>query len=251
MIKALIFDLDGTLVQTEALKAKSYAVAALELDPTLTEEQVMLGFRDFVGLTRSEVAEGLLKKFNLEGAAAERMKDTGAQKPWQAFVDIRMENYFSMISDPEILKSHLCPYNVALLKWARGEGYPTGLGTMSHRKEAFQVLEVIDIKSDFDVIATIDDVDHGKPDPEIYNLLAGELGVKHQNALVVEDSASGIRAALAAFMNCIATTTDFTREAVHKLPSNDSLRVIDSPSELLDAAQNFINDLNAQREKVS
>ncbi len=251
MIKAIIFDLDGTLVQTEVLKAESYARAAVELDSNLTEAEVIDAFKDFVGLSRKEVAEGLLKRFGLESAAGARMKEFHVDKPWQAYVDIRLDTYFSMISDPRILKEHLCPYSLGLLKWARGEGYPTGLGTMSHRREAFRVLDVLGIRSEFDFIATIQDVEHGKPDPEIYNLLASELGVAHTDSLVVEDSSSGVKAALGASMNCIAVTTDFTRDAVHELPPAGGLRIVDSPPELLETAKEFINELNSQEEKVS
>lgn len=251
MIKALIFDLDGTLVQTEVLKAESYAKAAVELDGTLTEEEVIEAFKDFVGLSRKEVAEGLLKRFGLEDAARARMNEFDVDAPWQAYVDIRLETYFSMISDPQILKEHICPYNMGLLNWARGEGYPAGLGTMSHRREAFRVLDVLGIRSEFDFVATIQDVEHGKPDPEIYNLLASELGVSHSESLVIEDSASGVRAALAASMGCIAVTTDFTREAVHKLPPASALRIVDSPPDLLKTAKEFINEVNSEEEKAS
>lgn len=250
MIKALIFDLDGTLVQTEVLKAESYARAAVELDKSLTEGEVIDAFKDFVGLTRKEVAEGLIKRFNLESAAGAKMKEYHVHTPWQAYVDMRLETYLRMISDPDILKDHLCPYNLGLLKWARGEGYPTGLGTMSHREEADRVLDVLGIRSEFDFIATIQDVEHGKPNPEIYNLLADELKVIHADCLVVEDSASGVEAALAAHMNCIAVTTDFTREGVHKIPPVASLRVVDTPPVLLDTARGFISELDSQKEKT-
>lgn len=245
MIRALIFDLDGTLVQTEVLKAKSYAKAAVELNPSLKEEDVVEGFKEYVGLSRKEVAKGLLAKFDLTEAASKRIKEFDVAKPWQAYVDIRLDNYFKMISDPKILKAHLCPYNLALLKWAKNEGYPTGLGTMSHRKEAYRVLDVLDIRSEFDVISTIQDVEHGKPDPEIYNLLAEELRISHNEGLAIEDSSSGVRAALAANISCIAVTTDYTREGVHKLPTSNMLTIVDDPSGLLEVAKNLITELNS------
>ena len=251
MIKAFIFDLDGTLVQTEVLKAESYAKAAVELRPELTEAEVMEGFKEFVGLSRKEVAEGLLHKFGLKDAASKRMKDFKVTQPWQAYVDIRMDNYYSMISDPVVLKEHLCPYNLALLKWVKGERYTVGLGTMSHRHEAFRVLEILDIKDDFDFIATIQDVEHGKPDPEIYNLIAGELGVPHDEALAVEDSSSGIKAALAAHINCVAVPSDFTIESVRKLPPDRLLRVVENPPELLETTKKFVAELNGLKEKVN
>lgn len=238
-------------MQTEALKAKSYAKAAVELKPSLSEEEVVEGFKEYVGLSRKEVAKGLLGKFDLTEAASERMKEFDVAKPWQAYVDIRLDTYFKMISDPKILKEHLCPYNLALLKWARQNDYPTGLGTMSHRKEAFRVLDVLGIRSEFDVISTIQDVEHGKPDPEIYNLLAEELRISPDEGLAIEDSSNGVKAALAAEISCIAVTTDYTREGVHKLPLNGSLRIVDDPLELLETAKSFISVLNSQKEHVN
>ncbi|MEM7009654.1 MAG: HAD family phosphatase [Thermodesulfobacteriota bacterium] len=251
MIKAIIFDLDGTLVQTEVLKAESYAKAAVELNPSLTIDEVVEGFKEFVGLSRKEVAKGLLNKFDLGDAASRRMKDFDVAKPWQAFIDIRLDAYFKMISDPKILKEHLCPYNLALLKWARNQGYPTALGTMSHRREAYRVLDVLDIRSEFDVISTIQDVEHGKPDPEIYNLLCEELRISHSQGLAIEDSSSGIRAALAADVSCIAVPSDFTKEGVHKLAKADNLRIVDNLPELIDTAKEFISELNTLKETAN
>ena len=77
MIRAMIFDLDGTLVQTERLKALSYSRAAVALRPDLTEDQVFDAFRDFVGLSREEVATGLLRRFDLSAAAEARKEAMG------------------------------------------------------------------------------------------------------------------------------------------------------------------------------
>ncbi len=250
MIKAFIFDLDGTLVQTEALKAKSYARAAVELDGRLTEDEVIAAFKDYVGLSRKEVAEGLLERFNLGAEAAARMKEFGVSAPWQAFVEIRLKTYFQMISDPEILKQHLCPYNSGLLKKVRAEGYPTGLGTMSHREEAYRVMDVLGITDDFDFVATIEDVDRGKPDPEIYNLLAGYLGIEHYECLVVEDSASGVKAALAARMYCMVVTTDYTRAGVHALPPSPAMKILDDAARLIPAVDEFMRELSGARESA-
>ena len=59
MIRAMIFDLDGTLVQTEKLKALSYARAAVALRPELKEADVIETFKDVVGSPRHEVAQTL------------------------------------------------------------------------------------------------------------------------------------------------------------------------------------------------
>ena len=61
MIRAFVFDLDGTLVETEELKALSYARAATALRPDLNEGEVIAAFGDLVGLSRREVAGGLMR----------------------------------------------------------------------------------------------------------------------------------------------------------------------------------------------
>lgn len=64
MIHAVIFDLDGTLLETEQLKAESYARAAIQLKPnTFTEAEVIAAFEDFVGGSREEVSRGMLHRF--------------------------------------------------------------------------------------------------------------------------------------------------------------------------------------------
>lgn len=244
MIRALIFDLDGTLVQTEYLKAKSYAKAAVELRPDLREEQVIDAFKDVVGLSRKEVSESLMERFDLGEIARARMAAFKVSKPWQAYAQIRMGIYDSLISDPEILNSLACPYNLGLLKWARQKGYPTGLGTQSHRAQALRILEILNIEDEFDFIATREDVENPKPDPEIYLLLANELKISPPEGLVIEDSATGVQAALNAGMGCIAVTTHFTKEGVHKMNNLEKRWIVDSPQELLEVAKSFISEVN-------
>jgi beta-phosphoglucomutase len=70
MIRAIVFDLDGTLVQTERLKALSYARAAVQLrSQDFTEAEVVEAFKEVVGLPRRGVSLALLAQFGLEKAA--------------------------------------------------------------------------------------------------------------------------------------------------------------------------------------
>ncbi|MFQ6112864.1 MAG: HAD family hydrolase [bacterium] len=243
MIRALVFDLDGTLVQTESLKAVSYARAAVELCPNhLNEEEVIEGFKDVVGLSRQEVARSLMQHFNLEEGARARMTEFGVQTPWQAFIQVRLRIYDELLADPQILHDHLCPCNVGLLRYARGEGFKTGLATMSYCTQVNRVLEILELKNDFDFIASRDDVELGKPDPEVYFLVARQLGVTPSECLVIEDSSSGIKAALAAGMQCIAVTTDFTRDAVHASELIDYRWIVDDPAKLQSVAEQILHE---------
>src|SRR3712207_1376244 len=96
---------------------------------------------------------------------------------------------------------HRYPHNIALLRDVRREGYPTALATQSHREQALRELEILGLKDEVDVILTREDVEHGKPDPEMHLLAARELGVRPGEFLAIEDSRAGVRGALAAGRN--------------------------------------------------
>lgn len=154
MILAVIFDLDGTLVETEELKALSYARAARELRSTLREDEVVDAFKDYVGRSRQEVATGLMEHFGLGDAARARMAEFGVEAPWQAFVQVRLRVYERLLADHDLIVSHRYPHNIALLHEVRRLGYPTALSTMSHPGQVRHVLSILGLGKEFDVVAT-------------------------------------------------------------------------------------------------
>jgi HAD superfamily hydrolase (TIGR01509 family) len=241
LIEAMIFDLDGTLVQTEKLKALSYARAAVELCPhDLDEAEVVEAFKQVVGLPRREVADSLVERFGLEPKARDRMADFGVDAPWQAYVQVRLQHYERMLADPSVIQQNQWPHNMSVLEAARQAGCRIGLATMSRCKQANRVLDILDLQEAFDFVASRDDVEVGKPDPEIYYLVAGELKTPPANCLVLEDSPSGVKAAVAAGMWCIAVTTPFTREGVHALGLLEPNWIIDEADEVLSAVERMI-----------
>ena len=242
MIRAMIFDLDGTLVQTERLKAISYAKAAAELCPhEIGEGQVIEAFKKVVGLSRQEVAQKLVDDFDLGEKAAGRMVEFGVTTPWQAFIQVRLGHYDNMLADPQVLLDHRWPHNLHLLEEARRANCLTGLATMSSCRQAQRVLEILDLRGAFDFVATRDDVNQGKPDPEIYNLVASELGKPADQCLVIEDSPPGVKAALSAGMWCIAVITPFTRQAIHEQRLLDERWVVDAPEDLPTVVQEMLS----------
>ena len=241
MIEAIIFDLDGTLVQTEKLKAISYARAVTDLCPRDVEEaQVIDAFREVVGLPRREVAQALVDKFDLSASASERMDEFGVSAAWQAFVQIRLQHYERMLQDSDLILSHAWPHNLAVLEQARNASCKTALATMSRCPQATRVLEILKLQDAFDFIATRDDVERGKPDPEIYHLVASELRIQNEHCIVLEDSPSGVRAAVAAGMKCVAVTTTFTKEGVHALGLLEERWIVDDPSRVVDVVMEMI-----------
>ncbi len=242
MIEAILFDLDGTLVKTEQLKAISYAQAAVELcGNVLHEDEVIEAFKDVVGRSRREVAMVLMERFDLESQAQKRMDEYGVSVPWQVFIQMRLKNYEAMLADPSTIRSNQWPHNVALLGQARAWGCKTGLATMSYCPQVTRILQILELTDAFDFIASRDDVAHGKPDPEIYHLVSLELEVLPKNCLVIEDSPAGVQAALAAGMHVVAVSTPFTREGLHRVDGMQSRWIVDDPNRLLDTVQEAFN----------
>lgn len=240
MIHAIIFDLDGTLVQTEHLKALSYAAAAAQLSGgKISEQTVLEQFKEVVGLPRREVSIKLLNDLNLSEEAKSKLKKFDVIAPWQVFLQMRLYHYQKILENKQLIFDHACPYNIGLLKWGKEKGFRTGLATMSHCEQALKVLDILKLKHYFDFIATRDDVELGKPSPEIYLLVALELSYNPQECLVIEDSPAGIEAARLAGMKCIAITNDFTRINVHKSGLLDDQHIVD-----------HLPDLQATVEKI-
>jgi len=233
MILAVIFDLDGTLVETEELKALSYARAAVALRPEdLSVADVIDAFQEVVGLSRREVAMALIQRFGLEEAAQARIAEFGVDAPWQAYVQIRLRIYEDMLNDPTLLWRYRYPHTLALLHEVRRRGCLTALATMSYCAQVRRVLDILGMPNAFDFVASRDDVEHGKPDPEIYLLVAHQLGIPPEDCLVVEDSPTGVKAGLAAGMNVVAVGTNFTRQRLHESGLLPVGHIVDDPATL-------------------
>ncbi|MDQ2931798.1 MAG: HAD family phosphatase [Gemmatimonadota bacterium] len=239
-----IFDLDGTLVQTEALKARSYARAAVELSPeTVRAQDIIVAYDDMVGHSREEVAAMLLARFDLASHASQRMEALGVSTPLDAYMALRLNIYEAMITDERLIREQEYPWSTSLLRELRREGYPVGIATMSHRKHAVLVLERLGLTGEVDVLVTREDVRLAKPSPEIFLFIAEKLGAKPRDCFVLEDSLPGVRAANAAGMCCVAMTNDMTRNAIHAARVLPDERVVDDPARLDPVAHEVLADL--------
>lgn len=242
MIRVFVFDLDGTLVQTERLRAESYAKAIVELCPyTVDEADAVDGYRDVVGQSKREVAEHLVTRFNLTETASARMADYGVDTPWEVLIQVRLKYYDRLACDADILRAAVWPHNVALLKFARGVGCRTALASMSSASRIDEVLGALDVREDFDFIASGDDVKHGKPDPEIYGLVATHFGFSPQECLVIEDSPDGIKSAVDAGMHCVAVTTPFSRRRVLESDLLPQERIVNEPDQLMRVVRDIVD----------
>jgi HAD superfamily hydrolase (TIGR01509 family) len=100
----------------------------------------------------------------------------------------------------------------ALLDELQAAGIPRAVATSGTREYAHAVLSKLHLMQCFRFILTADDISHGKPDPEVYLLAAKRLALAPQQMLVLEDSANGCRAAVAAGAFVVAVPNRHTRD---------------------------------------
>jgi HAD superfamily hydrolase (TIGR01509 family) len=178
VIRGFLFDLDGTLVDSERETAEAMA-RVLQRKAGITIEQYD---RDFI-IGRSWIAiyDSLKSRYpQLAWTRAETIAQTA---------DMREE----VIKELGIT---ILPGARAVLAWTRGR--PRGLVTGSSRLEVTQVLPMIGEHAVFDIIVAAEDVTRSKPAPDGYLAAIAALGVPAGTCLVVEDSEAGIDAGKAA-----------------------------------------------------
>jgi beta-phosphoglucomutase-like phosphatase (HAD superfamily) len=196
MIRAFLFDLDGTLVQTEKMKALSYAQAVQRLRGLpQPDERAVTAYREIVGASREAASRHIMARLELEPELRPLIPQYDASEPWQVLAAMRLAIYSGMVADPQVLRENQWPHTVNVLRRAREMGCATALVTMSKHSEVMHVLDALDIAELVDLIITADDIRQGKPDPEGYLLAAERLHVTPGECLVLEDSVNGVRAA--------------------------------------------------------
>jgi beta-phosphoglucomutase-like phosphatase (HAD superfamily) len=179
--RAVIFDMDGLLLDSESIYGRVWQQAAVELGYP-TEESDYLRY---VGRRAEDCADDLLTCY-------------GADFPLSRFWERQIELYEIHRNDFGIpVKSGA----EELLTYLQSCRIPTAIATSSQREQALSSLGEIADRVDF--IVTGDEVSKGKPDPEIFLLAARRLSTPARACLVLEDAEAGARAACAACMPVI------------------------------------------------
>ena len=240
-----MFDLDGTLVQSEKLKALSYAIAVQQLRGLAEPDaRAVEAYRDIVGASRDVASRHIMDTLDLESELRPLIEEYDVSAPWEVLTAMRKNIYDGMVADPRVIRDNQWPHAIGLLRVARETYCRTALATMSYRKEALHVLRSLDLEQLLDVVLTREDVQQPKPDPEIYLLAARKLDVPPVECLVLEDSPNGVRAGVAAGMNVVAVATPFTIAGLHSSPSLEHAWVVHDSDKLLDVVQDRIAEHN-------
>jgi beta-phosphoglucomutase-like phosphatase (HAD superfamily) len=112
---------------------------------------------------------------------------------------------------------------------------------MSYCTQVERSLNALGLENAFDFIATREDVENPKPDPEIYLLVAKALGVSPEACMVVEDSVAGVKAGLAAGAVVLAVATPLTRRKLHESGLLDEHHIVNSPEALQETMAHLMN----------
>lgn len=206
-IKAVIFDMDGLLLDTESLYRIIWKQACSELGYEISDDF----YAAFVGRPTAD-CESLLSH-TFDAFQIERCRER-RKVLWT-------EN---LAGDGIQLKAGV----LELLDFLEQRGLPRAIATSTHRVEAEEYLG--ELGSRFQVVATGDEVRRGKPAPDIFKLAASRLGVEPGNCLVLEDSPLGATGALAAGMTVVIVrdvvqpTEELARRAHRVCPSLHAVR---------------------------
>lgn len=190
MISAVLFDMDGVLVDSEEL---TY-VAAIEMLKERGVEACKEDFRPFIGA-------GDIAYFN--GAAGKH-----GLKYDKSMSDVTYGKYEKLVAEHDIAYKN----TVKTVLKLKDMGLKLAVCTSSDLVKMNINLKAIGLHDKFDALINGRDIIHNKPAPDIYLKGAELLGVSQSECLVVEDAENGILAAKAAGMHNVALTTTFTAE---------------------------------------
>ena len=186
--KAIIFDLDGVIVDTAKFHFLAWKKLANDLGFDFTKEQN----EELKGVSRVDSLKKILNWGNRELTEDEFNRQ----------MQLKNENYLSYVNKMD--KGEVLPGVQKVLDYLNENNTPYALGSAS--KNARHILEKIDLKDGFNAIVDGTDVSKAKPDPEVFLIAAEKLNVAPQDCIVFEDSVAGIQAANKGQMTSIGIT---------------------------------------------
>ena len=194
MIKGVLFDMDGVLVDSEPFICKAAIMMFEEMGIKVVPED----FHPFVGMGENRYIGGVAEQHG-------------------ATVDIEKVKARTYEIYQNIVRGNLTPLPGVhkFISVCREKGFRLALATSADRVKMEVNLREIGLTSDtFNYIVTGLDVKNKKPSPDIYIMAAERIGLEPHECLVVEDAVSGIKAGKAAGCRCLGLTTSFEAEVL-------------------------------------
>lgn len=203
MYKAILFDMDGLMIDTECLYMEYFSAQLVPFACHLTKDI----FKGQMGLGIIDEAQYLLKTFQLDVSLEEMVQLLDTRK----LHDNIAQDQFDIVTMPglqDILEIFSSKMRLAI-------------GTGSPKRVMDYVVDKFHLKNHFQAFVSVDDVQNGKPAPDIYIEAAKRLGVCLQECIVLEDSPSGALAGKEAGAYVIVIPNEWTKD--HNFTHADSI----------------------------
>jgi HAD superfamily hydrolase (TIGR01509 family) len=203
MTAAILFDLDGTLVDADHLHFEAWREILIPFGFDLTPDDYK---RDIIGLPNALITANLLPQL---------AADAG-----KALADAKEERFRELASELEP-----APGLMEFLAFIEAEKLKRGVVTNAPRTNAAHELGAIGLADHFEVLVIGDELAHGKPHPLPYLTGLAALGARAEISLAFEDSLSGLRSAVAAGLAVVGLTTSLPADAL--IEAGASLAIAD------------------------
>ena len=183
--KAVIFDMDGILLDTESICDRTWTMAAdqFHLDPEKAAKAITLCRGTNKNGTRAVIKQSFGQDFDVDTFLA------------------KTSELFYYIEETEGIK--LMPHVIEALDYIKNKGYKMALASSTRQTSVIRQLTNAGLISYFETITTGDMVEHGKPDPEIYLKACKSIGLDPKDCIAIEDSPNGLRSAKSAGLSTI------------------------------------------------
>jgi beta-phosphoglucomutase len=201
-IQAVIFDLDGVIVDTAQFHFIAWKELAAEWNYTLTPEDN----EKLKGVSRMDSVNKVAQWANVQ------------TKPEQLLDIAHRKNEIYLRFCNQLTPQHVLPGISSLINTLKANGVFISLGSAS--KNARFVLDKLGLLGVFDVVVDGNDVSKSKPNPEVFLKAAQRMGVSPEHCVVLEDAPAGIEAALAANMKVIGLGDAIELQKAHLVLEN-------------------------------
>lgn len=218
-IKSVIFDLDGTLVDSEPI----YFEADRKLLENFSEIKVDDHFKNqYLGIGSYDMLVDLKKRYNI-------------QEPIEDLLAKKNQIYLDLVKNA---KTILFPEMKIFLEILKEAGYLLAVASGSSKEIIHEILSLTNIIHFFDTLVSAEEVAAGKPHPHIFLEASRRLQLQTHSCVVIEDSWPGVKAAKNAEMICVAIPS-LTNEEFHPVFSSADLLIKNGISEF---SANYVFD---------
>ncbi len=190
-IKAVIFDMDGVIIDSEPLWRRAMIKSFTEIGIPFSDEHC----RITTGLRFKEVAEFWFTKHKITNITVDE------------FDELVINRLCDLIKqEGQTMKGVM-----EALQFLKEKGLKIGIGTSSNERLMNTVVDVLNIRHYFNELCSAEHMAYGKPHPQVYLTCAQHLGINPLHCLVIEDSINGIIAGKAAQMKVLAIPEDINK----------------------------------------